>query len=217
MKPAVGACLGAARAGSAAADVWCAWVQAHAADVDALSEALLSTAERERLGSYKSRAAATRFVVTRALVRSVLAPQLRCAPADIPITVTDLGKPVVAGDVHFNVSHSGDLVLLAVSGERAVGIDVERERPIAKARALIDRWLNEAERRDVTRWMDEGASESTAFLRVWSLKEARLKALGVGIAGAPESGAEALLAISLDDLLTNLGDGDSYIGAVAFA
>lgn len=213
----VGDRLGVAKADAASAEVWCAWVREYAADVARLSADYLSPAERDRRASYRSSAAAARFVVTRALVRTVLAGRLGAVPREIPITLTDLGKPIVAGELHFNVSHSGDLVLLAVAEDRAVGIDVERQREVPRAQALIDRWLTEAERREVARRIAAGSLESDAFLRVWSLKEARLKALGVGIAGAPGTDAESLPAVGLDELLAGLHDAAGYIGAVAFA
>lgn len=212
----VGDRLGVAQVDAAAAEVWCAWVHAHAADIERLSAEVLSSAERARLQSYRSSAAAARFVVTRSLVRTVLGGRLGTAPKEISITLTDLGKPIVAGDLHFNVSHSGELVLLAVAEDRAVGIDVERQREVPRAQALIDRWLTEAERGDVARRIAGGSPESEAFLRVWSLKEARLKALGVGIAGAPGSNAERLPAVALDALLADLNGDARYIGAVAF-
>ena len=131
-----------------------------------------------------------------------------------------MGKPVVAEGIHFNVSHSGDLILLALSPERAVGVDVERRREVPRVQAMTERWLTAAERADVASLRARGASDSDAFLRVWSLKEARLKALGVGISGASRAPVDAVHALPLDHLLDPIaGDryGQGYVGAVAFA
>jgi len=207
--------LGRVGSESAAADVWHARITGSAPDVSALS-----AVERERLGRFKDRAAASRFAATRTLVRRVLGGALGQAPGDVRITQTDLGKPVVAGGVHFNVSHSGDLIVLAVSGDRAVGIDIERRREVQRTDALVRRWLTDPERADVERRVAQGLSSSDAFLHVWSLKEARLKALGVGIAGSPAANLAETAAFPLDELLGQLspvGGAPEYIGAVAFA
>lgn len=211
--------LGTVRAPTTgAADVWFARVGDHVVDVDRFSQDYLSDEERERVRAYRSRETAERYVVTRSLVRCVLSEALGVAPAEVPVIRTGTGKPVVSG-VHFNVSHSGDLVLVAVSGEREVGIDLERRREVPRVEALIERWFTRDEREDVGRRIANGAELSEAFLRVWSFKEARLKALGVGISGASSASYRAVDAVPLDDLLDQLTapDEPGYVGALAFA
>ena len=195
------------------------WVGDHVADVERFSEQYLSVAECQRLDAYRSRAAAERYVVTRSLVRIVLGEHVGADPRDVRVTLTETGKPVAEG-VHFNVSHSGDLILVAVSDERPVGVDVERRRPVPKVDALVNRWLTADERSDLDRIRKSGAEESDAFLRVWSLKEARLKALGVGIAGAAGAALQSVDALPLDRLLDALAHRPGergYVGALAFA
>jgi len=215
-----GTLLGTVTSGVGSAEVWYAWVGANVAAVDDLTSRVLSASERERLTRYRNGAAAGRYVITRSLVRSVLGDHLSLPPSEVQISQTDFGKPVVAGALHFNVSHSGDLVLLALSADRAVGIDVERCRGVERVSALVARWLTSAEQQDVARRVDGGADLSEAFLRVWSLKEARLKALGVGIANAAHADIDAVSVLPLDELLEQLDPGtesEGYIGAVAFA
>lgn len=212
--------LGTIRAPSAgAADVWFARIGEHATDVELLSRTYLSANERTKLARYKSPAAAERYVVTRALVRCVLAEEIGTAPGDVPISLSETGKPILPNRVHFNLSHSGDLVVLAVSREREVGVDLERRRELPRVDALIERWLTMDEREDVGRRIANGAGLPDAFLRVWSFKEARLKALGVGISGASGASFRAVDAVALDDLLDQITEpGDAgYVGALAFA
>lgn len=187
--------------------------------MDEFSRRFLSQAECERLELYRSRAAAERYVVTRSLVRTVLGAHTGIIPKDLHIRLTASGKPEAEG-VHFNVTHSGDIVLLALCDERAVGVDVERRREVARVGALIERWLTAAERLELDRLRERGLDDSDAFLRVWSLKEARLKALGVGISGAGSAELGRVVAQDLDDLLRPVArnaDEGGYVGALAFA
>jgi phosphopantetheinyl transferase len=216
----VGDRLGAVALSGATVDLWLAWVGDHVRQVDQFSRDYLSREEMLHLGGYRSRSAAERYVVTRSLVRIVLSERLGVAPREIPVSRTDSGKPVVAQGVHFNVSHSGDLILLAFSEQRPVGVDVERRRDVPRVQALRERWLTIPEKREFDRRRSLGASDSDAFLRVWSLKEARLKALGVGIAGALAAQQMSVDVVALDHLLDPLvGEhvGEGYVGAVALA
>ena len=218
----VGARLGSVTASSAVADVWYAWVGDHARDVDQFSREYLSSEEDGRRRQYRSREAAERYVVTRSLVRIVLSERLGIPGREIRVDRTDTGKPVVAeeGGIHFNVTHSADLILLAVSDARPVGVDIERKRDVARVHALVARWLTDAERNELAQLTNRGASSSDAFLRIWSLKEARLKALGVGISGAAGALLHSVDARPLDDLLESLPGRpreQHYVGAIAFA
>jgi 4'-phosphopantetheinyl transferase len=216
----VGARLGTVAGPAAVADVWFAWVGDHARDVDRFTREYLSPEEGTRLPQYRSREAAERYVVTRSLVRIVLSEHLGVPARKVRVSRTGTGKPVVAEGIHFNVTHSGDLVLLALSEQRAVGVDVERKREVERVRSLMQRWLTESERDDCAQLATLGATPSEAFLRIWSLKEARLKALGVGISGASGAPLHTVDVLPLDSLLAALADQhdqQSYVGALAFA
>jgi 4'-phosphopantetheinyl transferase len=216
----VGQPLGVVASGASSAQLWYAWVGAHTGDVDRFSTKFLSEHERDHLNGYRIREAAERYVVTRSLVRAVLGERLGVEPRELRVSRTDTGKPVVSQGVHFNLSHSGDLILLAMSDQRPVGVDVERKREVLKVGALTQRWLSEAERGELTRLHERGVDASDAFLRVWSLKEAQLKALGVGISGAAGARLDLVSVLALDHLLEPLSAGrssDSYVGAIAFA
>lgn len=215
----VGSCLGNIATKGASAEVWFAWCGEYVERVADLSRTLLSNEERTRFRQYRSREAAERYVVTRSLVRGVLAERLDVPPSDVVVSRTPTGKPVLTGALHFNVTHSGDLILMAVSERNPVGVDVERRRPVPRVAELETRWLSEAERKDFATLRRLGVDASDAFLRVWSLKEARLKALGVGISGAGVAVLGHVEALPLDELLSALpgGEDPQYVGAIAFA
>jgi len=215
----VGTHLGSVSGRAASADLWYAQVGDHATDVARFTEDCLSADERARVASYRSREAAERYVITRSLARTVLGERLGARARDLVLGRTDGGKPTTRG-IHFNISHSGDLILVAISAERDVGVDVERRRPVERVEALVARWFTPAERADLARLTASGLEQSDAFLQVWSIKEARLKALGVGISGAPTARVESLDVVSLRSLFESLPRGRDergYVGALAFA
>jgi 4'-phosphopantetheinyl transferase len=216
----VGCHLGVAASRQGSAEIWYAWVGDHAADIERFSRDLLSADEQRHLAGYRVREAAERYVVTRSLVRAVLSERLAISPREIRVDRTDAGKPVIADAMHFNVSHSGDLILMAISDERAVGVDIERKREVQRVEAMLRRWLTSDEQAAYVSLHDAGASPSEAFLRLWSLKEARLKALGVGISGASRARLDIVEAFPLDELLAGLSAQRAdagYVGAIAFA
>jgi 4'-phosphopantetheinyl transferase len=147
---------------------------------------LLTPEERawaRRLGQAQARA---RFIIARAALRALLGAWLGRAPSRIRFDVGPHGKPALrarAGDapLHFSVSHSGSLALLAISADGPVGVDVERERDLPNALPLAERFFSPAERREVR--AERPAERSRLFLSLWTAKEAVLKARGDGLAG----------------------------------
>ena len=91
-----------------------------------------------------------------------------------------MGKPRLAGgDLHFNVSHSGDLVLIGLCRDHPVGVDVEQKRPIANLMQLAERFLSAG---DVQRILEaEAGQREQAFYKTWTRKEAMAKAIGRGL------------------------------------
>jgi 4'-phosphopantetheinyl transferase len=81
------------------------------------------------------------------------------------------GKPFLAShpDVHFSVSHSGDLAVVAITRAGAVGVDLERIREVPEAEHIARRWLHGA--------------DTANFFEHWTRREAHLKALGLGLSG----------------------------------
>ena len=104
-------------------------------------------------------------------------------PADaLPLVPDAYGKPRLAAPAApgFNLSHSGEIVLLAIARGVAPGIDVEALRPRPRALQLAQRYFTAAEAAVLAR-LPEGDRQQT-FYRLWTAKEAVLKALGRGLA-----------------------------------
>jgi 4'-phosphopantetheinyl transferase len=120
------------------------------------------------------------------MLRRVLALYLGEAEEEIALARDERGKPRLAADpdrLSFNLSHSGELILVAVSCGREVGVDVERAKPGRDLVALAERALAPE---DATMVRAAAEAERTrVFYELWTRHEARLKCLGVGLAGEP--------------------------------
>jgi 4'-phosphopantetheinyl transferase len=144
-----------------------------------LSDAL-SPDERARADRYAHRLAREQFVCARALLRQILSRYLDHPPNRIRIECSGTGKPLLPGrPLHFNVSHSGDLALIAITRRGEVGVDVERVRSLPSYLEMAARYFTPGETAALFS-LPAGLSEE-AFFHVWTRKEAFLKALGLGL------------------------------------
>ncbi len=119
-----------------------------------------------------------KFIFSRIVLRQVLSHYLSIPPEKIEFGVGEHGKPFVQdSDVQFNLSHSGDCVLIGVAQNRSIGVDVEFVRHKQDYMALAKRFFSQAE------FLAIQASEKPieAFYRCWTRKEAFLKATGMGL------------------------------------
>ncbi|MGH3186187.1 MAG: 4'-phosphopantetheinyl transferase family protein [Streptosporangiaceae bacterium] len=161
-------------------------------------EPLLDPTERQRRGQYRSIAERDRFTLGVALSRLVLGRQVQTAPGKVAIdrTCPRCGRPhgrprlVIGGELDFSVSHSGELVAVAVTrssagagaGRRGVGVDVERVTSLNEPR-LWRAVLSPAERDTFVRL--GAAEQASSFFRYWVRKESVLKATGHGLSVPP--------------------------------
>ena len=166
--------------------VWCAALDRPPGEVADLSR-FLSDDERERAGRFRPVAARSRdeFIVCRAILRLLLGECFGLDPRRVCFSVTARGKPRLAGPdpapLRFNVSHSHGMALFAVTGHCEVGVDLERVRvrPDADLLGMAERYFAPREAA-VLRALDAGERVET-FFRLWTRKEAYLKAHGLGI------------------------------------
>lgn len=159
------------------------WIEEH--------EGLLDDEERDRAERFRVGAARRRFVIGRVMLRRVLSGFTGVEPERLCFAFSAYGKPrLVDGELCFNLAHSGDAVVLAVA-EDEVGVDVEELRPLSTADRLARRICTP---RELAELLALGAGvRSKAVLRLWTAKEAVLKALGSGIRGSMRS-----IEVSLD-------------------
>lgn len=161
------------------------WVHDVALDVPAerraAREVILSRDERERAGRFRFARDRARFIAGRAALRHILTGHGAGSAEHLRFVEGAWGKPALDRDssLRFNVAHSGDRGLVAVTRDVEVGIDVERLRPMAEVGAVARRVCSAAERAALA-WLP-ASQRDAAFLRAWVRKEACVKALGVGL------------------------------------
>jgi 4'-phosphopantetheinyl transferase len=149
---------------------------------DELAElnALLSANELERASQLKFEDARRRFIAGRGLLRRVLGEYTRRSPAELIFNYGQRGKPALEGEhwLHFNLSHSHELAVIAVSAGQEVGVDIERLRPAERMESLAWRYFAEEEANALLALPED--QRVGAFFAIWTRKEAYLKALGRG-------------------------------------
>jgi 4'-phosphopantetheinyl transferase len=130
------------------------------------------------------------YTICRAALRALLSGRLGCCPPDLEISAGQYGKPsaMVRGrraPLEFSVSHSGNHGLIALSAEGAVGVDVEDMRLRQDFSSIAQSVFT----LDEQSWLGHGSAEDRMrrFYRIWTMKEAVVKALGMGLSFDLES------------------------------
>jgi 4'-phosphopantetheinyl transferase len=145
---------------------------------------LLSPDEQERAQKFRFARHRRRFVAARAALRFIVGRYLDEHPRSLIFQAGRYGKPFLAGNMlatglQFNVTHSGDLALIAFTWERRVGVDLEQIRQVAEAESIAKGYFSSAEYAALMA-LGEGQRER-AFLDCWTRKEAFIKAIGEGL------------------------------------
>ncbi len=150
-------------------------------------ERLLSPAETERAARFVGERPRAAYVAGRAMLRSLLAGYLETPAARLAFVDGQHGKPALLSqtglvDLRFNLSHSGEVLLLAVAEGCEVGCDVEQVRAMDD---LIDVARRAFPPAYVARLLAHPAAEqSDVFFQCWTHKEALLKAHGEVLAAS---------------------------------
>ncbi|MGI9457626.1 MAG: 4'-phosphopantetheinyl transferase family protein [Aeoliella sp.] len=197
--------------------------------IESLNIEALSVDERGRYDRFVDDEVRSKFLVAHVGLRRLLGNYLGCEPGVVELENSLTGKPRMAGgSLRFNMSHSGELVVVAVSCDE-VGIDVERVRTVASLPALAARYMTSNEQAAI----DEASEDErlATFFQLWTRKEAAVKLTGLGLQAAvglldvsPVADLAGELSLPADwstDLescwLANIAMPAGYVGAVAVA
>ena len=149
---------------------------------------LLDDGERRRWDRFLVEGARRQFALCRAALRINLCERLECGNRELSFGYLEHGKPFakvngVPSPVSFNVSHSGLHGLIAFAEHEGLGVDLEERDPSRNFDGIGSSVYGPAERRALT--AATGPRKADLFYRLWSLKEALIKALGTGFALNP--------------------------------
>ena len=137
----------------------------------------LSSDRRKKVDTLKNEKIAGKQIIIGSFLQYCLSPYINVPPSQIEFEYSEQGKPYIKSDINFNMSHSGDYVVLAVSDD-PVGVDIERLR---HGRLLVaKRFFCEEEYTEILKYSDENEQDK-CFLEYWTMKEAYVKYLGKGL------------------------------------
>lgn len=144
--------------------------------------ATLSTDERKRAARLRFDDARQAFILGRGWLRSTLGNALNVSPGDVRFTYGPQGKPALdhTTDLTFNLAHSGDLLVLATAEGVSLGADVEQVRPQPNLKRVAADYFSETEQKALFALPE--TQQLQAFYRIWTRKEAVIKATGDGFA-----------------------------------
>ena len=132
----------------------------------------------------------TRFIARRGLLRIILDAYSSVAGEKLTFCRGEFGKPELipsqnSRNLHFSVSHSQGMALFALSRGSAVGIDLEAVRPLSDLDSMIERCLSSKEKSELIHLPFE--QRQSGFFKLWTCKEAIVKASGEGLSRPLES------------------------------
>ena len=161
--------------------LWSADLNPPARMIRALS-ASLSPDETKRAGGFLFERDRRRYRVSRGLLRTLLSGYTDVPAHRLRFTYGRRGKPQLlddSPDLHFNLSHSADLVVLAFTSTHPLGVDIEHLRPVPDAESIAKRYFSPGEYKAFRRLPPDRRQE--AFFNCWTRKEAYIKAVGDGL------------------------------------
>lgn len=142
---------------------------------------MLSQEEHERLAQFRFEHLQQSFLISHGALRQILAQYTGLAPAQLRFAIGPFGKPALspASDLRFNLSHSENLALIAITRTRELGVDIEFMRAVREFEQIAARNFSPHEYETLCALAPE--EKLGAFFNCWTRKEAFIKALGEGL------------------------------------
>lgn len=147
--------------------------------------AVMTEAERAQETRFYFARDRRRYLVTRALVRTLLSRYVPIHPRDWEFTLNAYGRPEIANaaareaQLTFNISHTHSLIVVGVTRGRAIGVDVENVVDREAAIGVANRFFAPAEVAALN--VTPAAEQPYRFFEYWTFKESYIKARGMGL------------------------------------
>lgn len=164
-------------------DIWLCHLKDLSKNIDEFYS-LLAKNERERADKLKIEHKRKQYIITRGSLRQRLGSLTNLEPKDFMFEYMEHGKPVLANDprytdITFNVSHSNDFSLIAITLKQVIGIDIEKINPDSDHQQLMTRFFSMVEQSEFQALPE--TIKAKAFCACWTRKEAFIKATSDGI------------------------------------
>jgi 4'-phosphopantetheinyl transferase len=159
---------------------------------------MLNKEETEKISRYRNEDDKLRYIFGRGALRYLVGKYLDKLPNAIQFTIGEDKKPMLnnnsVNDLHFNISHSGDIVLIAISNAE-VGVDIEK---ISTAFSYKEILISNFSKEEIV-FIKNSLKPIESFYLLWTRKESLVKATSKGL-------VENLNLISVLDGLFNVGE-----------
>jgi 4'-phosphopantetheinyl transferase len=144
----------------------------------------LSADELSRASRFHFEKDQRRFIGARGILRQILGAYLKKPPHSLQFHYNTNGKPILANapgedSLQFNLSHSDNMVLYAITRNRNIGIDLERIREDIEIMQIASRFFSSSEIASIEQTPESNRNE--LFFQYWTRKEALIKATGEGL------------------------------------
>ncbi len=146
---------------------------------------LFTEDEREKIDQYHFAKDRHASLVTRAMVRCLLSRYVAVEPSDWRFRSNRYGRPEIAkpghaGTLRFNIAHTKGMIVVLISKNREVGVDVECLSYLGPCLEIADRYFSPSEVETLRSL--PSSEQALRFIEYWTLKESFIKARGMGLA-----------------------------------
>ncbi len=150
---------------------------------------LLNQEEREKADRFYFQKDRERFILSKGILRKILGKYLHQDPEKISFSSNSFGKPELqifsphrennSGKICFNISHSENVFLVAISRDLELGVDIEFIRPNRPIEKIIEKYFSPEEKKELLQKNEPERLKN--FYQLWTCKEAFIKGIGEGM------------------------------------
>lgn len=145
---------------------------------------ILSLGEKKKADRFYFKKDSDSYIISHGFLRNILCDYIPFSAKEILFKTNPFGKPGIIdvqniNEVKFNISHSGDYCLIAITRYNEIGVDIEKIRDIKEYMKLAERFFSSYEN-SIIKDIEE-AKKLHCFYTIWTQKEALIKASGEGL------------------------------------